>query len=309
MYFEISHFTEYHYAEPATLSPQILRLRAREDGTQRLLDFRLEVEPPPSRVSVQIEPDGNTSLLASFSQPISNLRVNAYSIVETHRTNPFDFVITALPAMHLPARYDERLASVLAPSLNPGDGPVVRALAEKLAEDASYDTLQFLTLLNRHLVENMRVTLRLYGDPMAPDECLSLGEGACRDLAMVFIAACRHMGIAARFVSGYQMTDPNEHERHMHAWAEVYLPGGGWRGFDPTHGIAVDDRFVSVAASPIPALASPIEGWYTPNTIPSRMKIDLDVRSSCPIPNNASAEEPMADPRHEGSAPAGTAAS
>jgi transglutaminase-like putative cysteine protease len=309
MYFEISHFTEYHYAEPATLSPQILRLRAREDGTQRLHDFRLDVEPSPSRVSVQVEPDGNTSLLASFSQPLSNLRVHAYSTVETHRTNPFDFVITSLSAMHLPALYDARLATVLAPSLSASDGPAVKALAEKLAGDAGYDTLQFLTLLNRHIVENMRVTLRLYGDPMAPDECLSLGEGACRDLAMVFIAACRHMGIAARFVSGYQMTDPNEEEHHMHAWAEVYLPGGGWRGFDPTHGIAVDDRFVAVAASPIPALASPIEGWYTPNTIPSRMKIDLDVRSSCPIPSNTEAGKPSAHPRHEGSASTGSAVS
>lgn len=284
MHFEIAHFTEYRYSAPVVLTPQTLRLRPREDGTQRLHVFRLDVQPVPSRVSMQAEPDGNTSLLATFSLPVSCLRIHAYSKVETHRVNPFDFVITELTAMEVPVAYEPLLAQSLNPALTMLDAPLVHAFAQDCARDAGYDTLQFLSLLNRRLWENIRVVVRLSGEPLPPDLCLQSREGACRDLAMVFVAAARHLGLAARFVSGYQMTDPNEHERYLHAWAEVYLPGGGWRGYDPTHGIAVDDRYVPVAASAFSSLAAPIEGRYAPADASSQIRVKLDFRSSCPMP-------------------------
>ncbi|MCU0228986.1 MAG: transglutaminase family protein, partial [Bryobacterales bacterium] len=138
--------------------------------------------------------------------------------------------------------------------------------------------------LNSRPFRTMRVVIRRDGEPMDPELCLELQEGACRDLTQVFVGACRHMGIAARFVSGYQMTDPNGDERHMHAWAEVFLPGGGWRGYDPTHGIAVDEHFVPVAASPNPLLATPVDGSYRPCSVAASMQVLLDVRSSCAYP-------------------------
>jgi transglutaminase-like putative cysteine protease len=304
MHFEIAHFTEYRYSAPVLLMPQTLRLRPREDGTQRLHVFRLDVQPVPSRVSMQAEPDGNTSLLATFSAAASFLRIHAYSKVETHRVNPFDFVITELAAMQVPVTYEPRLAHALSPALTPIDAPAVYAFAQACARDAGNDTLQFLSLLNRRLWERMRVVLRLSGEPMAPDECLQCGEGACRDLAMVFVAAARHLGLAARFVSGYQMTDPNEHARYLHAWAEVYLPGGGWRGYDPTHGIAVDDRYVPVAASSYSSLAAPIDGRFTPAHVTSQMKVTLDLRSSCPVPAQTAADTAILskEPTEAGSA-------
>jgi transglutaminase-like putative cysteine protease len=285
MHFEIAHSTEYRYDTPVVLTPQTLRLRPREDGTQRLHAFRLDVEPPPARVNLQVEPDGNTSLLTSFSSPVSHLRIRAYSKVETHRLNPFDFLITELDAMRVPVRYEARLSQSLAPALTPLDAPSVHAFAQACALDAGEDTLRFLAILNRRLWETIRVVVRLSGEPLPPEECWQRQEGACRDLAMVFVAAARHLGLAARFVSGYQMTDPNAQERYLHAWAEVYLPGGGWRGFDPTHGIAVDDRYVPVAASAFSGLAAPIDGCYSPATVASHMKVTLDIRSSCPVPS------------------------
>lgn len=289
MRFEISHFTEYHYAAPVKLGAHLLRLRPREDGSQRLVDFRLHVEPRPVGISLQWEPDGNVALVARFGEPCRLLRIHAQSSVETHRANPFDFVITEPSLFTLPALYSACHQAVLSPSLSGGAGPAVRKFAEDVARDVEFDTLRFLWELNSRIFKTLRVVLRMTGLPMDPEMCLEMGEGACRDLALVFIWACRHMGLAARFVSGYQMTDPNGEERHMHAWAEVFLPGGGWRGFDPTHGIAIDEHFVPVAASPLPLLATPVEGGYLPASVESTMRVVLDVRSSCAYPAEPSA--------------------
>jgi transglutaminase-like putative cysteine protease len=284
MRFEISHITEYRYAEAVTLSPHYLRLRPREDGTVRLLDFRLHLEPQAATVTLQAEADGNVALVTWFNEPVRLLRIHTESVVETARENPFDYIISEPSARTLPVRYNPALQAVLAPSLAGSAGPTLRKLAEELAAETSFDTLRFLNALNLRLFESTRVIVRKTGAPLDPEECLTLGEGACRDLAMVFAAACRHMGIAARFVSGYQMMDPESDEKHMHAWAEVFLPGGGWRGFDPTHGIAVDQHFVPVAASPDPQLVTPIEGYYSPASVASTLSVSLDVRSFCSYP-------------------------
>lgn len=284
MRFEISHFTEYRYGAEVKLSPHYLRLRPREDGSVRLVDFRLHLEPRAAGVSLQSEADGNVALVAWFTGTTRLLRIHATSIVETSRDNPFDYVITEAPARRLPVHYSAEQQAVLAPSLAGPVGLGVKQLAEEVAASVDFDTLGFLAALNRRLFESTRVVIRKTGDPLDPEDCLALGEGACRDLAVLYMAACRHMGIAARFVSGYQMMDPESEERHMHAWAEVFLPGGGWRGFDPTHGIAVDKHFVPVAASPNPALATPVEGRYTPGSVESTLSVMLDVRSSCIYP-------------------------
>lgn len=283
MRFEISHFTEYHYDSPVHLTPHLFRFRPREDGTQRLQLYHLHVEPAPSRISTQVEPDGNTALVAIFDKPVERLRIHSRANVETRRANPFDFVITSPETAELPAKYPDRLRPVLGPALSGQEGEGVAKFVQELIEASGRDTLGFLNLLNRRLFESFRVVVRLNGAPMSAEECLDRKEGACRDLAVVFMEACRHVGLAARFVSGYQMMEPNQEENHMHAWAETYLPGGGWRGFDPTHGIAVDEHYVPVAASPIPQLATPVEGSYSPISVPSKLKVSLDVRSSCPI--------------------------
>lgn len=97
---------------------------------------------------------------------------------------------------------------------------------------------------------------------LPPDVVLSQGAGACRDLSVLFLAACRHVGLPARFVSGYHEGPPERGERELHAWAETYLPGGGWRGFDPSLGLAVADRHVAVAAAPDPRGAAPVAGTF-----------------------------------------------
>ncbi|MCU0228755.1 MAG: hypothetical protein MUF01_14060, partial [Bryobacterales bacterium] len=151
MRFEISHFTEYRYAEAVKLSPHCLRLRPREDGTLRLLDFQLNLEPRALGISLQTEADGNVALVARFAEACRVLRIHARSVVETHRVNPFDFVITDAGALTVPVRYGPCQQAVLSPALLGIAGPRVRALAEAVAAEADGDTLRFLWELNSRL--------------------------------------------------------------------------------------------------------------------------------------------------------------
>jgi transglutaminase-like putative cysteine protease len=124
------------------------------------------------------------------------------------------------------------------------------------------------------------VTIREESEPQAPGMILAQRYGACRDLAVLFMDACRALGLGARFVSGYQEGDPDQEGRRLHAWAEVYIPGGGWRGYDPTHGPAVADRHVAVAAGMHPTFAAPITGTFRGTGVSSRMQADIQLSVS-----------------------------
>jgi transglutaminase-like putative cysteine protease len=104
-------------------------------------------------------------------------------------------------------------------------------------------------------------------------------EGTCRDFAILFMEVCRLIGIAVRFVSGYQQGDSNSSDRHLHAWVEVYLPGAGWRGYDPTHGLAVADGHVALAASSLPRYAAPISGVFRPGSAQSTIEYSLQIQA------------------------------
>jgi transglutaminase-like putative cysteine protease len=131
--------------------------------------------------------------------------------------------------------------------------------------------------LNQRIYDLVKVVIREDGEAYAPDETLRRREGACRDLAWLFVACCREAGLAARFVSGYQAGDPDTKDRYLHAWAEVYLPGGGWSGFDPTLGLAVADQHVVIAAAATPAGAAPVCGSFRGTGATAQMKTTISV--------------------------------
>jgi hypothetical protein len=138
----------------------------------------------------------------------------------------------------------------------------VREYALSTAGDTGPQAMPFLAELNWRISQSLRVIHREHGPPLAPAETLRLGEGSCRDLAVLFCEACRSMGLAARFVSGYDRAAAGEDPAYMHAWSEVYVPGGGWRGYDPSRGVAVTDSHLAVAAAFDAELAAPITGSY-----------------------------------------------
>jgi transglutaminase-like putative cysteine protease len=153
--------------------------------------------------------------------------------------------------------------------------PEAVRLAEALRTEGGNDTLSFLLRLNRWLNEKIAYEIRPEGAPLAPAETLRLGRGACRDLAVLFCAAARAVGMPARFVSGYHEGDPDLRTKELHAWTEVFLPGTGWRGFDPSTGLACGDRHIVLACSPDPAGAAPLSGRFGSATADSTLKAEV----------------------------------
>jgi transglutaminase-like putative cysteine protease len=282
MFFHIRHRLTYTYGRPVFLEPTTLRLTPRHDASQRLLRQRLEILPTPSGMTPVLEPDGTWATVAWFADTHPDLTIAMEAVVQTLRDNPFDWIITDPSVRTLPASYSPELAHSLLPCLASGASePSVAAWAQALAREVEGDTPAFLMHLADRIHHDFAHIGRLDGDPFSPAQTLQERRGACRDTAMLYIAACRALGLAARFVSGYSMHHPPEVSEHeLHAWAEVYLPGGGWRGYDPSLGLAVADGHVALAATPDHRLAAPVSGQFRGTGATSEMRYDLTVRAA-----------------------------
>ena len=183
-----------------------------------------------------------------------------------------------LGANRLPMDYAPPVAAALAPYLgNDAPGMAVRSLVAQLHRASDGSPASFLAGLNQWIYREIEREIRDQGHPQSPAQTLRLRRGACRDQTVLFAALARTAGIAARFVSGYQDKSALDTERrYLHAWPEVYLPGGGWRGFDPTRGIAVAGGHVPVAASANPSDAAPVDGSYF-GSARSAMEFQLEI--------------------------------
>ena len=279
MRFAASHTTRFRYTEPVYLEPHIIRLRPRCDCFQRLLEYRLSVTPEPELLSEALDADGNVVAHAWFAGLTESLVVTSEFEVETLRTNPFDYLVIGEGARKLPIEYPEPLRDRLASSLARSDGEelAVDEFIRPIMARSECQALAFLSELNQLIHETWTATVREHGEPYKPGKTLASQEVACRDLAVLFMDCCRAAGIAARFVSGYQEQDTGTGSRFMHAWAEVYLPGGGWRGYDPTQGVAVGDRHVAVAAANLPSVVSPIRGSYWGNAVAAPLEAEVRI--------------------------------
>jgi len=259
----LDHWTTYRYNSAVTLDPHTVRLQPRMSGTQWLLAFTLEIRPTPAGTAECLDQDGNLAHYAWFAAPTQELSIRTRSTVRLLRENPFDFLLGKDP-LRLPLWYQEPLSSSLfAYRLTNQIGSPVKDFALGIAAGAKGDAIAFLTALNRELHTTCRQLTRPDGPAWRSDETLRLRQGACRDLAVLFCDACRVMGIAARFVSGYECASAGRADSYMHAWAEVYLPNAGWRGYDPSRGLAVSNAHVAVAAGFDFELAAPISGTFT----------------------------------------------
>lgn len=251
------HTTRYRYSKPVFLEPHVFRFRPRDDGAQRLLQYSLEISPAPAGRVQCLDADDNVVVHAWFEGLVSELEIRSAFSVETLRSNPFDFLI-APGSLQLPPADAPPAIAALAPYLEPPPH-AVREFARGLAGAAGGRTLEFLALLNRTLYGGFRYQARDLGAAHPPAWTLHHRCGSCRDFAVLFAAAARAVGIAARFVSGYHAGEASE-RTSMHAWAEVYIEGGGWRGYDPAHGLAASLDHVAVAASADPQFAAPVTG-------------------------------------------------
>jgi transglutaminase-like putative cysteine protease len=278
MQFSVRHITTYRYSAPVRLGPHILRLTPRSDGRQRLMEHTCHVSPQPALRSSALDAEGNVVTRLWFNGVTEELRIESDIRVETLQENPYDFIVDT-PSSSLPIPYNHYETSLLAACRYPGElAPEVVSLAAGMAREAQHSTLGFLEILNCFLHEKIERVICEEEALQKPEQTLARRRGACRDLAVLFITICRTQGIAARFVSGYQaLAEHPARRRYLHAWPEVYIPGGGWRGYDPSHGIAVAKAHVPLAASCKAAGASPIEGTYYSDDARSLMEVELAI--------------------------------
>ena len=282
MHFRVAHTTRYIYNQPVFLEPHTLRLRPRSGPAQRLARFDLRIEPKPALVAEGIDQEGDPVSYAWFEGTTDSLLVHTEFEAETLRTNAFDYLLLEKRQGRLPLRYGREEKSRLISFLrrHSEQDSATAHFASAIAEEAQNDTLRFLALLTERIYRDWQVEVRHAGDPHPPHHTFRNRQGACRDVAVLFMECCRLQGIAARFVSGYQEGDAEADERYMHAWAEVFLPGGGWRGYDPTHGLAVADQHIAVAAAADPKSAAPMEGAIRGTGAVARMEAEIKVETS-----------------------------
>ena len=268
MRYTITHSTLYTYSHPVQLGTHCVKLCPRTDGAQHLHSFDLAVEPAPRQQTALLDPDGNIGHRVWFEPtPVNQLKLVTTTEVETFRTNPFDY-LTAPWAIVLPWDYPSSLALRLGPYLARTPVRILHPKVIEFAHDILYQVNSnaglFVTQLTQAIYDQCDYSQRLEGEPYPAGMTLTQKAGTCRDFAVLWIEACRAVGLAARFVSGYQQRDPDQStdkaEHDLHAWAEVYMPGGGWRGFDPTLGLAVADGHVAIAATADPRHAAPVKG-------------------------------------------------
>lgn len=275
MRFNIHHHTRYSYSRPVQLGLHDLRFQPRDDGAQRVIEHRLDIHPLPHSVNPHIDLEGNRVDQVWFDTPSDHLDITLTTCVETLRRDAFDFILapqaTQLPIAHSP---DEACARAYLERIAIDD--TVTAFAAELSLNVGRNTLAFLDQLNRRLHEQFEHVHRQAGIPQTPAQTLQSRRGACRDLTVLFVDCCRAEGIAARFASGYQRGNLNAERRDLHAWPEVYLPGAGWRGFDPTHGQAIADTHVTIAAAAHARDTMPVIGSFTGEGATSRL--DFTVR-------------------------------
>ena len=271
MKIHVSHVSRYEYDRDVSFSPHLLYLRPRENPLLRVNSFSFNISPEAKIIWTRDYYD-NLLAWAHFWERSSTMSLRAEFEVETLDTNPFDFILKPY-AFSFPFTYEELHAFNLTPYLAPPYAETRTGLLNWLDEhfvDRPKDTVPYLVALTTLVYKTLRYQRREERGIQPSLTTLKLGSGSCRDYAVLFIELCRTLGIAARFVSGY-LYDPSADSPSagaMHAWAEVYLPGGGWKGIDPTHGIWCDDAFIPVAHAAVAESVNPIQGsYYAPEPI------------------------------------------
>ncbi len=283
--YRITHTTHYHYTQPVELKPHTLRLCPRSDGSQWLRSFQLNLSPDSTQHSYFLDAQGNTCTHVTFKAPVTSWTIRSVSGVETTRSNPFDYLSEPW-AVNLPINYPVVLAASLAPYVNQPFGaraiaPAVIDYAQSLEAEVSGHVGYFLMQLTQRIPQLCDYQQRLTGDPYPPGVTLQKKSGTCRDYAVLFVAICRAVGLAARFVSGYQEGDLETAAHDLHAWAEVYVPGGGWRGFDPTLGLVVADAHIAIAAAASHHQSAPVTGQMKTNqSVETHLNSDIRIEKS-----------------------------
>ena len=284
---KIRHSTRYAYNRPVSLSPQVVRLRPAPHCRTPVLSFSMDIHPKGHFLNWQQDPQGNWLARLVFPDAVTEFTVDVEVVADMAVINPFDFFLEP-EADNYPFAYDQGLDHQLSPYLTADPaGPLVQAYVDGIDRSGNPQTVDFLVAVNQRLQQDIQYTVRLEPGVQTPEETLQLRSGSCRDSAWLLVQILRHLGLAARFVSGYLIQlvpdvkpldgpgGPDHDFTDLHAWTEVYLPGAGWIGFDPTSGLMAGEGHLPLAASPDPTGAAPITGMVEPCEVTFQHLMDV----------------------------------
>ena len=271
----LNHVMHYRYDRRVALASQIVRLRPAPHCRTRILSYSLKIDPADHFINWQQDPQSNYLARVAFTKPTRELRIEVDLIAEMAVLNPFDFFLESY-AQQFPFTYEATERSELAPFLV--KAPATTLFAQYLSGISREPraTVDFLVDLNRQLATDVKYVIRMEPGVQLPEETLLKRSGSCRDSAELLVHLLRHLGFAARFVSGYLIqlvadvkpahgpAGPSQDFTDLHAWCEVYLPGAGWIGLDATSGLLTGEGHIPLACTPDPQSAAPLSGKVDP---------------------------------------------
>lgn len=282
----IYHLTHYQYDRPVTLGPQIIRLRPAPHSRTKVLSHSLRVSPAKHFVNHQQDPYGNWLSRFVFPEPVRELKIEVDLVADMTVYNPFDFFVED-SASEWPFDYPEDLADdlVIYRRAEPA-GPHLQAFLDSVPRERQ-GTVDMVVGLNARVQSMVGYVIRMEPGVQTPEQTFETGKGSCRDSSWLLVQALRHLGFAARFVSGYliqlkpdlkALDGPSGTEvdfTDLHAWCEVYLPGAGWVGLDPTSGLLTGESHIPLAATPHFRNAAPISGMASSATVEFDFAMDV----------------------------------
>jgi transglutaminase-like putative cysteine protease len=275
----ILHDTSYTYSQPVSFGPHRILIRPREGHDVRIIESRIEIHPQPTLRWLR-DVEGNSVAVATFAEMAKLLSIRAEIDVELNDDPTIECLIDedsrSYPFQYAPEELIELIPYRL-PSY-PYDGPSLHKwLREIYSPGQLVDTFELLNRLNSYIFDYLNYNLRWDPGVQQPHETISMRSGSCRDYAVLMMEAARFWGFAARFVTGYIQMAEGQHGA-THAWTEVYLPGAGWRGFDPTNNKLVGAEHISVAVAREQEKAAPISGtWQGPTGAFESMNVGVQV--------------------------------
>lgn len=262
----IHHHTRYDYDRMVSLSPHLIRLKPVAHSQAVIESYSLTIKPENHVVHWQQDPFGNFVARVDFWEPMQAMSIDVDIIARLEPINPFDFFLDTY-AISFPFAYEPQLKKDLAPYLDVTEQGLHWEQWMQTIDQSKQGTIDFLIMLNKRIFQDIAYTTRMEPGVQTPEETLDLAIGSCRDSGWLLVQTLRQFGLAARFVSGYLAqvvpkgpSELKENSLALHAWAEVYVPGAGWIGLDPTSGMLATEGHIALACTSEPTGAAPVTG-------------------------------------------------